>query len=657
VAPHDLADLRQPYEIHPTVAAAGRAQAGGDFQAGVDSVLGELWIKVVRLLADREAREPVGEHLVRAGLDGVPYLLRLNRWQEAMALLDEVLIRDHSRAAAAAALPALRAIADMAAPEQQHAVTAVLFRALKVIAPAGGEQAARAALADALGSHDYRAATALVGDLAAYYGEAGRLGEALAFTEKKIDYTRLGGYGPWTQLSALGQRLRMLADMGKAEQVLPEVRRLRKRVDTLAETSAQPENIDPWRVREALLGVGRDCAMQLGRWTEALELNAAVIHSRQGRGAPAAEIASTRFNTHGPLIRLGRLEEALDVLRECRKAFESAHNVHMLGKVLGALADVEDRRGHHQIAADLAFDALRYAYLAGHADSIQVDHHNVGIFCRLAGQLNQALAHHLAAALIGAVTGRGDNGGSLKEAAADLRAIGDTAAIPADVAELCRHVAEVPGVRLDRLLATPGRDSQTIQLELDKVIARVRALSAGTDPRLAAWDPVIAGLIAADHGSATAAALLDEWLATYGKSPDWARLAPVLGRIRDGQRHTDLLAGLDATDAAIVTRTLGALAGHVTIPGALWRAIPIAGLLGLLVAGAHGDAGAAQGARQVLGAFARDPDQIMLAHALTRILDGNNDPGLIGALEDQLDRAVVATVLHYIHEGEPGGLI
>jgi hypothetical protein len=43
------------------------------------------------------------------------------------------------------------------------------------------------------------------------------------------------------------------------------------------------------------------------------------------------------------------------------------------------------------------------------------NHHNVGIFRRRANQLDRALAHHLAAALIGAVTGRGDNGGSLKD--------------------------------------------------------------------------------------------------------------------------------------------------------------------------------------------------------------------------------------------------
>ena len=176
----------------------------------------------------------------------------------------------------------------------------------------------------------------------------------------------------------------------------------------------------------------------------------------------------------------------------------------------------------------------------------------------------------------------------------------------------------------------------------------------GPDPRLAAWDPVISGLIAAEHGSATAAALLDEWLATYGRSPDWVRMASVLCRIRDGQRHTNLLAGLDATDEAIVTRTLGALDGRVTIPGALWGAMPIAGLLGLLVAAAHGDADAARGARQVLDALAHDPDQVILAHALTRILEGNKDSDLIGALENQVDRAVVATVLRYIREGQPG---
>jgi hypothetical protein len=60
-------------------------------------------------------------------------------------------------------------------------------------------------------------------------------------------------------------------------------------------------------------------------------------------------------------------------------------------------------------------------------------------------------------------------------AADDLEADGDAPA-PADVADLCRRVADVPGVDLGRLLAGLAPDPQAVQVTLDELIGRAQGL-------------------------------------------------------------------------------------------------------------------------------------------------------------------------------------
>ncbi len=95
---------------------------------------------------------------------------------------------------------------------------------------------------------------------------------------------------------------------------------------SLPATPGPDETAIPWNVREVLLDTGRDAARQLGRWQDALDLNAENIASERERGAPATDIARARFNDYGPLLRLGRTEEALALLLECRQVFQDAHD-------------------------------------------------------------------------------------------------------------------------------------------------------------------------------------------------------------------------------------------------------------------------------------------------------------------------------------------
>lgn len=375
----------------------------------------------------------------------------------------------------------------------------------------------------------------------------------------------------------------------------------------------------------------------------------------RGRGAPDTEIAQVQFNDYFPLLRLGRLDDAVALLITCREVFERAHDIQGLGSVLGALADAEEQRGHSDVAIGLLRDALRYSYLAADTDSIQVGHHNLGNYLgRHSAQPEAALAHHLAAALVRVITSA-EGAEELAQAAADDLRAGGEAAMPADAAALCNMVSEVPGVYLDRLLAALTPAPATTDRAFRDLVGRVRADAAAAAPfdvaeYLAMWDPVVAGLAAA-RGDTDAAAAVRDHLAGYEDSGDWAGLAAGLTQILDGQHGEDLAAGLDDIDTAIISRAQDAVAGRVSMPEHLWPAMGLGPLLGSITAAARGDWAAAQRARRALDDLAGEPDLAALAAALEQILGGSRDSALPGTLDHPTDQAVVACVLEHVGAG------
>jgi hypothetical protein len=490
----EAGDVREQYTIHPGVAAAGRAKAGEAFRDAVDREAAAYWEAAYRYAAGETGDGGTNTGLmVRAGLAAVPYLMRRQQWTTAASMLERAFIRDPSRANAAAALPAIQEITDR---DPVHA--GKLARVLSVLDPAAGERQMRAALDAAVARGDYWGAAVTAGRLIDLCRDGGRLAEALAFAEQQIGYTRQAGLGPWTQLANEVRRLQVLNEMGRASRVLAEVRRLREQMQALPAAQGPDEAVAPWNVRETLLDTGRSAARRLGQWQDAFDLNAGQITSKRDRSAPGADIARSRFNDYYPLVRLGRTEEALALLLECRQAFQDARDPAMLGKTLNALADVEDTRGHGDAAIGLERDALRYTYLAGDVFGIEVSYHNLGNYLyRHARQPAAALACHLASALICALTGAEGTDQSVRAAGTDLRALdaedggGPAPASasapdrpspdgvpPADVPALCRLVGDIPGADLPGLLAALVPDPAAVDQALRDLTAQARALAA-----------------------------------------------------------------------------------------------------------------------------------------------------------------------------------
>jgi tetratricopeptide (TPR) repeat protein len=471
-------DAPTRYRVHPGVAEAARREAGEEFQAAVDAEVAAFWQAVFQQAVQAEGGE-ASQVVVHACLAAAPYLLRLGDWDSAAHLLEQALGRDESPVTVAALLPLLGQIVQATTGTSRELLNAgVLARTVSRVDPAEGERQLRAVLAKAVAQQAYDLATAIAGELVNVLRRTGRLSQALALVDEKEGYTRQAGFGPWTQLGDRGQRLQVLRRLGEHERVLAEVQQLREQLAGLPETSEHEERVDPWNVRESILQTGALAAGDLGRWEVALALNDEVTHSRAARHAPALEQARSRFNDYGPLLALGRLEEARALLHGCRAVYQAEGAIPQLGMVFSALADLEANLGHQQDAIALERAALRYKYAAGDPNLVAVSHYNLANHLRRAGG-NPALvvAHRLAATLLDYQTGSGLLAGILRRLAGELAEFGEQA-VPGSFEVLCARVGQVEGVRLAELLAGPPGPAGDGDQALAEVLRLARDLPA-----------------------------------------------------------------------------------------------------------------------------------------------------------------------------------
>jgi tetratricopeptide (TPR) repeat protein len=355
---------------------------------------------------------------------------------------------------------------------------------VEVVNPAEPETAMRESLDAAAAAGDYRTALVAAGRLGDLLKDSGRLVEAVDLAWQRIRYTQQAGLGPWTELNSRVGLLQVLnrlyqGDRIQAGRILAEVTRLRDHMATLPATPGPNEAVTAWNTREGLLDTGRNAAVQLGRWTDALDLNALVVASMRNRNALATTITRARYNDYAPLLRLGRTDEALALLQDCLRTFQDASDDTMIGNALSALADTENFRDHGEAAISLERDALRYRYRAGDVAGIATSYHNLGIYRGLySRQFARAVASHLAAALIGYLTGAGDVHGSAPFAATGLRELGGNAVLPTSVADLDRKIGDIPGTDLPRLIVKLSPDPEDAKQALHDLIAQAMELAA-----------------------------------------------------------------------------------------------------------------------------------------------------------------------------------
>jgi hypothetical protein len=403
----DPADPNKPvhYRIHPGVVEAIHTATPKVVTAAVDAQLAAWWIAVVGgWIEPPQIDNDTSQFMVRASVTAARYLLRQRDWDAASCLLERALIQDsYSPVTSLAVIPLLRRIAE-ATGAVKDAV--VLGAAVRRLDPGEGETLLRRAYDQARTGGDYQLASTTAGELVTLLRDQGRLGEALTLAGQKIAHTTRAGFGFWTQLSDQGRRLQILNLLGHHEQVLIDVPVLRAQMAELPDQGAHNDRVNPWNVREGVLDIGRLSAVALKRWDDALELNDEMISTKQRRGASPEEIALSRFNDYIPLLRLGRLADVDQLLRDCQDVFDTAGDITQLALVYGARADLEDQLDRPVDAVDLQRTSLRLWYVHPDPREISTAHHNLANYLsRAAGKPAEQRAHRLAASLLNHLTG------------------------------------------------------------------------------------------------------------------------------------------------------------------------------------------------------------------------------------------------------------
>jgi tetratricopeptide (TPR) repeat protein len=390
------------YTIHPGVAESERAAADPAVLDAADVELGNFHIAGFRH-GQKTEMEGGGSLVVASARRAIPYLMRQGRCDEASNLLEQMTHRDRSAEGLAFALPVLRRIVEATAGKENGLVNAGILAS--TLASAGciaeAEPMLRDQIARAAAQKNDRLALGASVDLFDLLFKSGRIQEALKAADETAGYTRQAGLGPWTQLNVEGRRLQALGAMGRYEEVLAAVEAARLKMDALPLKSEAEEAVEPWAVRETWLEFGRDAALNLNRWQTALGLNAEVVKLKQARGADELQVAGARFHDYFPLLRLGRYDDARELLMGCRSVFEAERYVPGLGGVYSALADLEDKAGNFSAARRFQEVALGYSYQAGRPEDCAISHHNLANYLERQGtDPATVLAHRLAAAVI-----------------------------------------------------------------------------------------------------------------------------------------------------------------------------------------------------------------------------------------------------------------
>jgi tetratricopeptide (TPR) repeat protein len=464
------------YHIHPGVAEAGREQAGPELRESVDVRLASFWTALFRRALEKEG-SGTGRLILRAARGAVPYLMRQRRWGEAATLLEQVIKRDSSPATLAGTVPLLQRIAEETEGSVEGLENAAVFA--KALSDAGRTGEALAIFGkleqQAVESGQYRAASGIAGALINLLRDAGYFAEALTMVKHKKDHTSKAGLGPWTQLGDEVYRLQILNPLGNHEEVLAAVNALREKMKGLPESHGENETVEPWHVKEALLNTGHSACLPLQRWQEALSLNEEVIQITVSRGATALEVARTRYNDYGPLLRLQRFDEARRLLHQCLAVYESVGNTEDLGMVHSAIANLEYELQHFQEAVQHESAALRLRYSALLPRTCAASHFNLANYLtRTNAGARLALAHRLASVLISYQTNDGELPRRLNAVRKDL-ALVSPGELPASFDELCRLVEQTEGVHFRELFSRLPQRAASGDEALRTVLEMARA--------------------------------------------------------------------------------------------------------------------------------------------------------------------------------------
>ncbi|HEY2294282.1 MAG TPA: CHAT domain-containing protein [Thermoanaerobaculia bacterium] len=245
-----------------------------------------------------------------------------------------------------------------------------------------------------------------------------------------------------------------------------------------------PEAPDPVHLARALIS-GLDIARQaneaLERWEACLGVLTESEETERALGEGEHDLVRTRFNRYGPLLRLGRLEEAQRVLESCLEVDRRAGDLPGEAADLGALAALWDLREDPKQAAGLQRQALAVSNRLSDLANRSISHGNLANYLNRLGAAEEAAQHLLATLAYLLVIGHGQHRATaLRNLAIIMRraaASGERYELPR-LAELLARPEFEP---LQRTLTEWNVGLDALQAAIDQVVERVRRGVEGED--------------------------------------------------------------------------------------------------------------------------------------------------------------------------------
>jgi tetratricopeptide (TPR) repeat protein len=219
-----------------------------------------------------------------------------------------------------------------------------------------------------------------------------------------------------SEIYIMGSELELLridVMVGKVSKALPRIERRLSQVrewwqDSQAEESLAVTSDSEVELLARLLMGALDIAAQvhftLEHWQEYLALLSEMELIAKIRGESEYIIAKTRFNRYGSLIKLGKLDEAQQILEECLHVFRNTDDFISQAKVLSALASVWSVRGELVKAIQLERQSLNILESLANPTNISVSHNNLSNYLHKAGQIEEGTHHRLAEMVYDIVT-------------------------------------------------------------------------------------------------------------------------------------------------------------------------------------------------------------------------------------------------------------
>ncbi|HEX8292907.1 MAG TPA: hypothetical protein VF570_14210 [Pyrinomonadaceae bacterium] len=394
------------YRIHPSVVEAGRAGADEQFVKEVGAfVTAHLFNCALGLMG------PGGGHttaMLDVTLRLVPYLMRLEEWESAASVFDQILRRGPGRAELEQVVPVLRVLVEATRGRPENTMcSGLLADALQRYGRA--DEAVliqRRVIAEAAGRGDFLIAWSVSCDLAHLLHHKGEYGEAMAAAGRAADFARRAGLGDWAGVMSRRIRLQVLSEVAVADG------RLAEEAYELYEYALGLEPVDPARVVEPyaelehVINFAANTAITHGQWQHALGCFTGLADRREARSAHPAEIAHARLGVAQALSHLGRDEEVRALLTECKTAFEDFECWELLAVTHDELANVAAGRAHWDLARRHLEQALKLHYLGAVPHHVAQTHFRMALFLARAGvNAEEAWCHFAAGGLILLQTG------------------------------------------------------------------------------------------------------------------------------------------------------------------------------------------------------------------------------------------------------------